>query len=485
MKRLLLFFMLMLAGFFSPIQAQSIQNPYYSTPDWKLWYEDQSPATVDGVTLDPRPESHRDYPVDPTPAEAATGLYMKVVPDDYPGRRYSGFFNDGYDSRDRWHTNFPWEMVFDGGNRVTASGPTGGAGPSPEPRYIRGSAYIRFDKYGIQFTNQSDAGQGHYITQDQTNDIEENFYFKNMVRAGPAFSSYQTGSYSYDKFPALFPAFFNGDGASYSQFGGYGKMMYAGAYLPIPTKKKLLRNGLFASTVLYNWKSNLPYKVPYDHMLRHRVSYSANGILQEGYNVPSSFEYMAHFHNHYDANLHMANMVAQYKTMDVTAPVTLIHATEIIQGAYNSNVQGAENNKTLVALEHPASGDRSVIVRISTEDSFDLQGYPLTVRAKVLYGNKDTQVDRESEHIWKITVPWSDTLPEGRTDLIFVANNGVYDSNPAVVSVMRPYGDDKTADGYSLVRTPSGLPQMTRIVPGENIAFDLSREDADGLPISY
>ena len=43
--------------------------------------------------------------------------------------------------------------------------------------------------------------------------------------------------------------------------------------------------------------------------------------------------------------------------------------------------------------------------------------------------------------MYTITVPWDDRLPEGRTAIALIANNGVFDSNPAVISVYRRKGD--------------------------------------------
>ena len=85
--------------------------------------------------------------------------------------------------------------------------------------------------------------------------------------------------------------------------------------------------------------------------------------------------------------------------------------------------------------------DQEVKVRISTAGCYDLQDRPITVRWKLLYGNHATNCEPgEAPDTWIIRVPWDDALPEGRTAVALIANNGRHDSNPAVVNIFRKRG---------------------------------------------
>ncbi|HNQ35691.1 MAG TPA: PKD domain-containing protein, partial [bacterium] len=227
---------------------------------------------------------------------------------------------------------------------------------------------------------------------------------------------------------------------------------------------------LYPATLLYIWKAALPYKVPYDDELRHRVAYNSQGDHAD-YRGSNQTEFNHLFHN-YNDELHLRNMVKIAAGMDVAPPVALLKPLEVKGGTVVYDTL-----KTALLIRQ--GEDEEIRIRLSAADSYDLQGWPLTFRWKVLYGHRDVQIRREGETAeYTLVIPFDKQLPRGRTSILLIANNGRYDSNPAVVNIYRTAGKD------NLRPTLEGLRDLT-ILPGERAIFRLSGRDPEGFPVVF
>ena len=94
------------------------------------------------------------------------------------------------------------------------------------------------------------------------------------------------------------------------------------------------------------------------------------------------------------------------------------------------------------ALIHQSPG-RPVRLRVSARESYDLEGWPLTFKWTVLYGDLQTEIKTDGDSGEAlITVPGDRRLPKGRTVILLTADNGLTQGNPAVISVYRSQGRD-------------------------------------------
>jgi hypothetical protein len=117
-------------------------------------------------------------------------------------------------------------------------------------------------------------------------------------------------------------------------------------------------------------------------------------------------------------------------------------------------------------------------MHISAEDSYDFQGLPLSYRWHVLYGDKNTIIEKvDDKPNYVITVPIDPKLPKGRTVILLIVNNGYYDSNPAAINIFRPVGR------MNLRPSLNGLENRT-IIPGETVEFNIDSKDPDGFPVT-
>jgi PKD repeat protein len=232
--------------------------------------------------------------------------------------------------------------------------------------------------------------------------------------------------------------------------------------LPKELKPELKRHGIYIATMLYIWKASLPYDVPYESEVRHRVCWASNGGYVIGIaNRP---------YNLYLDSLHMSNMVAMAKNMTVAPPIALLKKVSVSGGTE------VYFNKT-AALIHQAS-NQQVQVSVNVLDSYDIADRALTYKWTVLYGNKNSTVVDQGSGNYLITVPSDTNLPAGRTTIILTVNNGIYDSNPAAVNIYRP---DGAVNKRPLI---SGISNKT-IFPGDTVTFNLTGTDPEGFPCVF
>jgi hypothetical protein len=295
---------------------------------------------------------------------------------------------------------------------------------------------------------------------------------------------------------ALVPTLFNSVGSSNSETMAITKMIAAGGYLPPATKLLLKRNGLYPAAMLYLWKAALPYPVPFDSELRHRVAYKSVGNRET---YPEKYgsagidkgDLSLVFHR-FDDVAHMRNMVALARSMAVAPPEALLKVLEIEGGHTVYTLK-----KSVLVVQEK---DQEIRIRVSTEDCYDLQGRPLTVRWKLLYGNRATVFER-SDAVGSgtgsctITIPWDDALPEGRTAIALIANNGAFDSNPAILTVYRKKGDlppnGASPGGYKYAgtfanRRPVILDLQDQVVRrGQTIRIPIAAVDPEGFGLRF
>jgi hypothetical protein len=502
----------------SPAPAAPWHNPYFPHCTWKLWRRDETPVTDSRAFVPPAtsapstialpPPEKRLWPV----AKPAKGRFFELG--SASSKASAGTWDDVYASwsgthgwvRDRWAAPQP------GATEATAIDEAAGIAaaivavvdPTPIDTHFR---------LGINYYHQSTTGMAHTITNavnPQNTLAYERLYFASglltspchlsLVDEGPANAACST-----DLYLALMPTLFNSVGSSDSETMAITKWVIAGAHLKPELKLRLKERGSYASTMLWLWKSCLPIESAYDEEWRHRVAYAAVGdrfAFPGGYGAAGIERGDMNLAYHeYDDALHLRRMVDVAKGLDAAPPEAVIDLLELEGGTRRLALK-----KTICVLQKP--GD-VVHLKVSASGSYDLDDRPLTFRWRLLHGDRSTSVVREGEADadragtpasaltpeWTVTVPWDDALPEGRTTLLLVANNGVHDGNPAAITVYRQRGDlppsgggynDYVYDTRHSNRRPIvvGLQDVT-VKPGETISFPLRAIDPEGQPVRF
>ena len=481
--------------------ADAIRNPYYEKRAWKVWRLDASP--VEGVpnlvregkakkqvkvTLSAPDAEQRIYPARLPGTESPAIVYGASKT---PSERFAGIWDDVYSSWSGLH----------GYVRNRWKGPDGSVVTIRDqfPHFVDVTGNKSFVlPTGVNFVHQSTTSMGHAIAnayiEERTRSFEK-IYFSDCLVTAPAHASYTDwrADGTSDLYMGHSPTLFNSVGSSNSETMAITKMILAGGYLPPATKTLLKTHGLYPAAILYLWKSALPYDVPYDHELRHRIAYKSIGnrnTYPEKYGATAldRGDTSLAFHQ-YDDLAHMRGMAERAAEMDVALPEALITLV---------GVKGGEDRfrgrKSAVVIQEPGN---DVDLIVSTAGCYDLQDRPLTTRWKLLYGNKNTRIepDPDEADTWRIHVPWDDALPEGRTALALVANNGRYDSNPAIVSIYRKKGElpgnglgpkDYTYPLTHANRRPVLLDvQDTWVKRGKEVRVPLRALDPEGFPVSF
>src|SRR3989339_114626 len=463
--------------FTGSVYTQTIKNPYWPSdpPTWKMW--NTNPTTVTDAALiapgqvgkmAPTAVTNRLFPDD----IITPGKYLEYRTTDWAGRKYAGFWDDVYFSVDTNGGSPPTPHSWISSNY---------SGDALNNKWFNSSSWLNgygalygdpgINKFGVNFTSQSTTGMGHdrANSSSSTYDIERNFYFRNCLRAGPSTAaSFGESIYDqmFDMYQALVPSYYNSTGQSGTEIYALLKMMIVGGFLPKELKPELKRQGIYMATLLYIWKASLPYDVPYESELRHRVAYSSNGD-----NFVASSTVNRPFHLYKDT-VHMAVMVDMAKNMTVAPPVALIKKVAVLSGTETYFYKTA-------ALIQQASGQQ-VQLRVSTSDCYDIANRALTMRWKLLYGNQSTTIVDEGGGNFLITVPSNANLPQGRTTILLIANNGIYDSNPACINIYRSTG------GVNKRPTFSGATNKV-VFPGDTVTFNLTGTDPNGTgyPVSF
>jgi len=483
----------------NPPDGPPIVNPYFSHVKWRVWRDDDTP--VDGVrslvrdgketksaivSLQPTPVADRIYPAgrlhDTEPIKWETRAT--------PSEEFAGIWDDVYASWSKLH----------GYVRSTWRATDGSAVNLRPPRhdqiihFVETRKTVELRRCGINFVHQSTTGMGHTLTNSPLAAMYERIYFSDCLVTGPAHQSFteEWPDRTRDLYLAHSPTFFNSVGSSNSETMAITKWMIVGGYLPPASKLQLKRHGLYPSALLYIWKASLPYDVPYCHELRHRIAYRALGREDQfaggyGHAGGERGNLSLEFHR-YDEIAHMRNMIRMAQSMNVLPPEAILDNLAVEGG---KQVYGLK--KSALIIQEPG---QEVTVKVSTAKCYDLTSRPLTVRWKLLYGNHATTCEPGDEpDSWVIRVPWDESLPEGRTAVALIANNGQHDSNPAIVTVFRKHQDlppngtgygDYKYDSPHANRRPVIVDLQDRIVkPGETVRIALRGIDPEGQPVRF
>ncbi len=488
--------------------APILHNPYFDHTQWKVWRDDPSP--VEGVTSVVReenedkpvevtlvapPQAERLYPAQP-PAQDSGEPFVVFEKLARPSTTYAGMWDDVYSSWSGTHGYIRTRWMGDDGSSAVVRGHMIDFVDAKHENMLRA---------GVNFVHQSTTGMGHGITNGDFFGRPREFerlYFADLLVTAPAHASFtdHRADYSTDLYTAHVPTLFNSVGSSNSETMAITKMVIAGGYLPPKTKLLLKRNGLYPAALLYLWKSALPFDLPFDHEMRQRIAYKAVG---NRHSYPESYGAagidrgdMSLAYHQYDDEAHMRAMIEGARSMDVALPEAIFDVTQ---------VKGGEEvyllNKSALVLQQPGE---TIELTVDTGRCYDLQGLPLTTRWKLLYGNKHVGVEPAQAEaveaggyptLWTITIPWDDALPGGRTAIALTANNGRFDSNPAILTVFRKKGDlpppGMTPGEYafpaaSINQRPVILGLQDQVAKrGRALELTLVAVDPEGFPVSF
>lgn len=439
-----------------------LKNPYHQAPRWKIWSLDPRPATTtDGATVAPIPEEKRTYPefiLDPKNPRR----FIAFGPAKSGAKpEFAGLWDDVYMNLDKGHSYIRDVWKDNNGNIVNIGDQiikVGAGNPA---------------KFGVNFLSRSTTQMGHDLAnnKDRLAKLEEFYYYANMIFAAPTHISLMERRMpnTIDEYEALSPVYYNSMGSSGSETMALTKMSIAGACMDRKLKDWLKVNGLYAATLLYLWKASLPYDVPFENELRHRVAYNSSGDHSD-YTGGNRTEVNRYYHN-YDETDHMRVMLNLARNLKSPPPVALVRVLDTKGGQLIYALK-----KTV--LVHQDSG-QTVRLRVSVEDSFDPVGRPMAMKWTVLYGNLKTKIEQEGNSpIFNITVPNDGKLPKGRTAIILTADNGMCKGNPAVINIFRTQGRQNGRP------TLTGMGDHT-ILPGETVKFDIKSVDPEGFPVVF
>ena len=509
--------------------ADTIKNPFYEHPVWRLWTEDPSPVPFLGrhKTKDGKMESKREvyavpaakdrlYPDFSQPRRGPSGLpVLKHFPEQ---PEVAGFWDDCYMTMDGAHTRIPTNWS-DGS----------GASVSLQDQFIRvGFGYAfqpqpRMD-LGANFTSQSFARRGRHIVDDfrSNREIEAHFFFANCVRATPAHVSYKDNDPEkvHDDYDALFGHAYQSVGQSGSETQALFKMLLAGGCMPRETKNLLKRHGAYATALLTIFKAALPYcdahgeELPFENELRHRPAYSSIG----GVKHPHYCSANPHYHG-YDEALHVRRMIDLAREMDAAPPVTVL-ALDGLSAQKNGetllrNVPTDERvqsaNKTLIRIWGRAG--ETVTAYVDATDSYDLQGLPLEYECRTVYPNQKNVsiMGMGKPGMFEITVTHDPDLPKGRIPVLIVARNGRgLPGNPTFVNFYWPQENERSnwlhynsrslpeeerkkfeqTKIYPVTDNLRPVPQMgladdtVQARPGDTVRFPVRADDPEGYPVT-
>ncbi len=483
------------------VRQAAILNPYFQETEWRVWRDDPTPLenvpsvvregkeekTVE-VTLAPIDPAARAFPLEPAQA-GAEGPYVIYQASAETGVLYAGMWDDVYASWSGLHgyVRSNWRGV--DGSKV---------GVLDQVIDFVDVAKANTIRAGVNFIHQSTTGMAHTITNGYSLPMTtqyERLYFADCLVTSPAHSSFtdQDSERSSDLYIAHVPTLFNSVGSSNSETMAITKMMIVGGYLPPATKLLLKRNGLYPAALLSIWKAALPYEVPYDHELRHRVAYKSVGnrdTYPEKYSAAgiNRGDGSLAFHQ-YDDLAHMSAMIDLARSMNVAPPEAIFEVENVGEGTLRYALK-----KAAVIVQKEG---QDVELNVVTSGCYDLQGLPLTTRWKLLYGNKETSVEADpgDANRFKVRVPWDENLPEGRTALALIANNGRFDSNPAILTIYRQkselppngsgYADYKFPLTHSNQRPVLFHLQDQAVRPGKELRVPLRGFDPEGYPLTF
>ncbi|MFV1959361.1 MAG: hypothetical protein ACC662_08105, partial [Planctomycetota bacterium] len=323
-----------------------IHNPYYPNVKWRVWRDDATPIenvrTViqqgkvkkeARITLQPTPVAQRIYPSGPL----QEGKPIQWTTQATPSKRFAGVWDDVYASWSGLHgyVRPSWQVTDGSAVRLRPKG------LDHIMHFVEVRKTSDLLRCGINFVHQSTTGMSHTITNGYDPKMAmtyEKIYFSDCLVTAPAHASFTEdwADRTKDMVMALVPTLFNSVGSSNSETMAITKMIIAGGYLPPESKRILKENGLYPSALLYLWKAALPYDVPYDHELRHRVAYRSLGREDQfqgkyGHAGGERGNLALAFHR-YDEIAHMRNMIRMAESLSVLPPEAILDDIDVTGG---------------------------------------------------------------------------------------------------------------------------------------------------------
>ena len=438
--------------------VDAFDNPMWTTPSWKLWFEDPAAVSYTGVdqagtsqTVESAPpaEATRKFPTVAALAATLPGtawLGTEVAP---ATPAAAGWWDDGVGTMDRGHSVIPLSFgSLNLGSQLSARVTFG----SPSSTQLRG--------LGLNYTSESYSGRGHAITRFDyaAQETERTWFFGNAVRGSPSYLSYvdTDAEHVADNYDGLFAQSYQSFGRSSSEVHGLLKMLIAGGYMPRATKELLKRHGLYAPAMITLFRQALPWvaadgsPLPYEHELRHRPAYLSNGDLNS---YLDEFGPVNKGYHQYPNTQHLYDMVQGAEALTTAPPTGLIELIGVEQAgtAWQLTDPRIKVNAETFVTVWPDRG-QPVTVRVDLGESIDLEDGDLDFTADVVYPNQASalRVEREGKTaIFRITATPDPALPLGRMPVLLQAHVRGLRSNPLFVNIYFPQeGQIDAAGGY-------------------------------------
>lgn len=484
---------------------RTIRNPYWASPQWKLWAKD--PSGLTGTTrtgtkiLAPLPPDKRLIPYFANYLGAPMQLHRWVDRPDRPG----GFWDDCYLSLDNNHSHrsFPQKQGIDAGAVRTET-----------------DSLLRL-RLGVNFTTQSYQDRNRVIVDDTPNNLrtEKYFFFANTIRATPATYSLNDSAESSvtDLYDGLFAHSYQSLGKSGSETHAIYKMMIAGASIPRKIKNLLKKHGAYAIALLSIYKAALPYSdnfgtpLPYENELRHRPVYASNGSPPQ----PNFCAANLYYHG-YNDSLHLWNMAKMARRMKVAPPVAILEIDSLAVSkdekpvADKAEVLRHVKSYSQTSVRIWGEPGETITVFFNLKKSYDLQDQKLSYSCSRLYpGQRNIHLRALGNGRFMVRVPHEPNLPKGRIPLICTARNeGEVPSNPVFLNFYWP--DKNEMANYRTTGLPKKLQEMIKAsgvrrypvtvnkrprvsfrmvgdavtcTPGEKVTIPFQANDPEGYPI--
>ncbi len=493
----------------------TIVNPFYATPKWRLWTQDESPVHYSGYNLNDPALKEGDFAPTAQASRKFPDLTVNALPYRFlallnfdPGNppTAAGFWDDAYATRDGAHTVLGNSWSNNYGNSIDLNG-----------QYVRvnfGSCQpADILRLGVNFTSESYSNSGHQLvsTAYSIDYTEKNFSFVNTVRATPAYRSYAEtiADRSIDSYDALYSHSFNSVGRSGSELGALFKMMVAGGYLPRTTKDLLKRHGAYGLALVNLFRSTLPYAqadgspLPLGNEMLQRPAYFSNGWNTSQEFIPRNAVY-----HQYDEPQHLYRMIQAARAMTAAPPVAILKVlgitvekggTKLVDNAATDpRIHSA--NKTLVRVWGNAG--ETITLRVDASGSYDLQGLPLSFEWQTVYPEqKNLTVVHEGGTVWRLSATHDATLPKGRLPFALFAKTTAGTSGPAFVNFYWAEAGQYESPPYVEAGTPVSTSEVQKnkrpvfttslgrdyvnVVPNATASFDLSCSDPEGFPVRF
>lgn len=245
-------------------------------------------------------------------------------------------------------------------------------------------------------------------------------YESNFLFVAPA-----VGSFTHDKdaFAFLSPFYLHSVGASGSDSRLLKPLVFASAALPPDLKTRMLRKGLFVPTLMYLFKSTITGDIRSPGA--HLPAYALPAESESDSEAPTPF-------------LHaLLNSAHDLTHIPPVARLGLKRVSIEAEGDrdYGGKAYYEENIYAFNGALRPGQAfDLTVDLRYSwTDEGRPIVGY----HTSVLRGEASVEFLNEEQSVLNIRIPWllTNNKDDLRTDVLFVVNDGTYDSAPAYLSV--------------------------------------------------